>query len=115
MACHAAQEFPMKRIVSLSVIAVLLQGCSWVKLTPEGEKARVLTGAETRNCTKLGITTVSMATKVAIIPLNQKKVKAELENLARNSVADFKGGDSVAPLGDPQEGKQTFEIYDCVN
>ena len=105
----------MKRIVSLSVIAVLLQGCTWVKMTPEGEKARVLTSAETQNCTKLGITTVSMATKVGVIPLNEKKVKEELENLARNSVADFKGGDSVAPLGDPQEGKQTFEIFDCVN
>jgi hypothetical protein len=109
------RSFPMKRIISLIVIAALLQACTWAKLTQEGEQARVLTSAETQNCTKLGITTVSMATKVGIIPLNQKKVEAELQNLARNSVGDFKGADSVAPLGEPQEGKQTFEIYDCVN
>jgi hypothetical protein len=105
----------MKKIVSLSVIAtLLLGGCAWVKLTPEGEHARVLTSAETQNCTRLGVTTVSMATKVAFIPLNQKKVKAELENLARNSVAEFKGADSVHPLGEAQDGKQTFEVYDCI-
>ena len=106
----------MKRIISLSVTLALLQGCAWVKLNPEGEQARVLTGAEITNCTKLGVTTVSMPSKViGIIPLNSKKVAAELQNLARNSVAEFKGGDSVHPLGEPEGGKQTFEVYDCIN
>lgn len=103
-----------KRIISLSVTAVLLQGCSWVELTPEGEQARVLTSSQTLNCTRLGVTTVSMPDRLGIIPLNQKKVKVELENLARNSVAEFKGADSVHPLGEPEDGKQTFEIYDCL-
>ncbi len=105
----------MKRSLSLSVMAaVLLGGCAWVKLTPEGEHARVLTGNEVQNCNRLGVTTVSMASKVAFIPLNKNKIKAELENLARNSVAEFKGADSVHPLGEPQDGKQTFEVYDCI-
>lgn len=104
----------MKKIISLSVMAALLQGCAWVKLTPEGEHARVLTSTETEACTKMGVTTVTMASKVGIIPLNQKKVKKELENLARNAVGEFKGADSVHPLGEPQDGKQTFEIYDCL-
>jgi hypothetical protein len=103
-----------KRIISLSAILVLLPACSWVKLTPEGEQARVITSGQAQNCTKLGVTTVSMPDSVGIIPLNQKKVKSELENLARNSVADFKGADSVRALGEPQDGKQTFEIYDCL-
>lgn len=103
----------MKKISILSVLA-LLQACSWVELTPEGEQARVLTSSQTLNCTRLGVTTVSMPDRLGIIPLNQKKVKAELENLARNSVADFKGADSVHALGEPQDGKQTFEIYDCL-
>lgn len=103
-----------KRIISLSAIGLLLQGCSWVELTPEGEQARVLTSSQTLNCTKLGVTTVSMPDKLGIIPLNQKKVKAELEDMARNSVADFKGADSVHALGEPVDGKQTFEIYDCL-
>ena len=103
-----------KRIISLSVMAVLLQGCSWVKLSPEGEQARVLTSSQTQNCAKLGVTTVSMPSRLGIIPLNQKKVKEELEKLARNSVSDFKDADSVHPLGEPEDGKQTFEVYDCI-
>lgn len=106
----------MNKIVSLSVMAALLQGCAWVKLTPEGEMTAVITSAQTQSCTKLGVTTVSMPSKViGIIPLNSKKVQAELQNLARNQVKEFKGGDSVHPLGEPQNGKQTFEIYDCID
>jgi hypothetical protein len=92
----------------------LLQGCSWVKLNPEGEQARVLTATQTQGCTRLGVTTVSMPSKVGVVPLNQKKVQRELEKLARNSVTDFKGADSVYPLDKPQDGRQTFEIYDCL-
>jgi hypothetical protein len=104
----------MKKVLSLCIVAALLAACSWVKMTPEGEQARVLTEAQAQNCTSLGVTTVSMPTKVAGIPLNQKKVNAELEKLARNAVSEFKGADSVRPVGEAQNGKQTFEIYDCI-
>ena len=104
----------MKKMLSLGAMVVLLQGCTWVELTPEGEQARVLTPAQTQNCTKLGVTTVSIPPKLWIIPLNKNKIKVELEKQARNEVAEFKGADSIHPLGEPQEGKQTFEIYDCI-
>ncbi|HEX5055657.1 MAG TPA: DUF4156 domain-containing protein [Gammaproteobacteria bacterium] len=104
----------MERILSLSVMVALLAGCTWVKMTPEGEQARVLTESQARNCTSLGVTTVSMPTKVVGIPLNEKKVNVELEKLARNAVSEFKGADSVRPVGDARNGKQTFEVYDCL-
>lgn len=103
-----------KMVISLIAMTALLQGCAWVKLSPEGEQARVLTSSQTENCTRLGVTTVSMPSRLGIIPLNQKKVNEELQKLARNAVADFKGADSVHALGEPQDGKQTFEIYDCL-
>ncbi|HEY3488431.1 MAG TPA: DUF4156 domain-containing protein [Gammaproteobacteria bacterium] len=104
----------MKRIIILSAAALSLQACTWIKLTPEGEQARVLSAADVTNCKKLGATTVSMATKVGIVPLNQKKVAEELKLLARNSAAEMQG-DSVVAVGEPKEGQQTFDVYRCIN
>jgi hypothetical protein len=37
-----------------------------------------------------------------------------MQALARNSAADM-GGDTVVPVSEIQDGKQTFEVYKCVN
>jgi hypothetical protein len=69
---------------------------------------------EVSSCKKLGKTTTNLKDKIAGIKRNEKKVQKEMQALARNSAADM-GGDTVVPVSEIQEGKQTFEVYKCVN
>ncbi len=101
------------RAVSIFVTVALLTGCAWVKLTPEGEKVRVLSAQEVASCKKKGETTVSLRDKVAGIGRNKDKVKAELEMLARNAAPDL-DGDTVVPASEIVDGKQTFDVYRCI-
>jgi hypothetical protein len=104
----------MKKVIAYTLLGMLLQACAWVTLTPEGEKARVLSAGEVTGCKKLGKTTVSVKGDIAGMERLPDRVKAELEILARNSAADL-GGDTVVPVGQPEDGRQVFEVYRCVN
>lgn len=108
-----------KSLVLISIVSLLmLTGIKWVKLTPEGEKVRVLDKNEVTSCKKLGSTTASLVSKIAIWDRNEKKIKQELEYLARNSAAsDFKEqhADTVVPASEIEDGKQKFDVYKCVN
>jgi hypothetical protein len=100
--------------VLLLLVTVLVVSCTWVKLTPEGEKVRVLSTTEVSSCKKLGKTTTSLKDKIVGMKRNEKKVQKEMQALARNSAADM-GGDTVVAVTEIQDGKQTFEVYKCVN
>jgi hypothetical protein len=108
-----------KSLVLISIVSlVMLTGIKWVKLTPEGEKVRVLDKNEVTSCKKLGSTTASLVTKIAFWDRNEKKIKQELEYLARNSAAsDFKEqqADTVVAASEIDDGKQKFDVYKCVN
>lgn len=99
--------------IGVLLLAVSISGCSWVKLTAEGEKVRVLSADEVATCTKKGETTVSLRDKVAGVKRGAEKVKTELEALARNSAPDL-GGDTVVATSEIADGKQTFTVYRCV-
>ncbi|HEC15305.1 MAG TPA: DUF4156 domain-containing protein [Sedimenticola sp.] len=92
---------------------LLITGCAWVKLTPPGEKVRVLEAHEVSTCEELGKTTASLADKIAGIKRNPGQVKKELEILARNSAANM-GGDTIVPITGVSDGQQSFAVYKCV-
>lgn len=102
----------MKKLLPIMFLALLLPACTWVKLTPEGEKVRVSDAGAVESCTKKGKTTVSLKADIAGIERNNEKVKIELETLARNAAVDMKG-DTVVPAGKIANGKQTFDVYRC--
>jgi len=104
----------MKHIMVIIFFTVLLSACTWVKLSPEGEKARVLEEREVGSCKKLGNTTVSLKATIAGIERSAEKVKKELEVLARNHARDL-NGDTVVPLTEIENGQQTFSVYRCIN
>jgi len=93
---------------------LLLAGCTWVRLTPEGEAVRVVSAAETVECKKLGQTTVSLLAKVAGLKRSAKKVAAELLTLGRNSGAEM-GGDTIVPASEITGGEQSFDVYRCAD
>lgn len=97
----------------LAAVALSLNACTWVESTPEGEKVRVLSSAEVSGCKHVGKTTVSTAEKVGVVVRLPEKVQEELNTLARNSAPEI-GGDTVVPVGEPQQGRQVYEVYRCM-
>lgn len=103
----------MHRLIVGGVVALMLSACTWVDVTPEGEKVRVLTPAEVTKCKKMGQTTVSVLAKAVGIARHEEKVQEELNTLARNSAVEL-GGDTVVPISPVANGQQTFAVYRCV-
>jgi len=103
------------RIRNLIVLAAVLglMACSWVKLSPEGEKVRILSQSEVSSCKKLGKTQVSVADKVVGLDRKPHIVQENLNILARNSAASM-GGDSIVPAAPESGGKQVFNVYRCI-
>ena len=102
------------RYLPMLALALTLGACSWVELTPGGEKARVLTPMDVENCAKVGTTTVQTQDTVGgLVYRSSETVTEELETLARNAAEEL-GGDTVVPVSEIEEGQQTFAVYKCV-
>ena len=101
----------MRKIIGLGLVVLLLSACTWVELTPEGEKVTVAKAAHVTNCKFAGTTTVSVKS-TAVGDRDMAKIKTELETLARNEAVKLKG-DTVVPVTEIKEGEQTFKVYQC--
>lgn len=90
----------------------LVSGCTWVKLTNEGEKVYVVQASELTGCTRIGTTQATGKERIGILERNQEVVAEELEALARNSAARM-GGDTIVADGPVTDGHRTYVVYDC--
>lgn len=103
----------------LAAAAVLLStpfaiaGCSFVTLDPEAEEVEILAPERASDCERLGQTRVTTADRVLFIPRGARAIEDDLDRLARNSTADM-GGDTAVRKTDIEEGKATYEVFDCV-
>lgn len=104
----------LRHLIVPALLAATAAGCTWTKLTPYGEQARVLRPDQVSSCKALGTTTVQVAAKVAGIPRPQRDVEHDLQTLARNALQNVHG-DTIVPVGQPQNGSQTFRMYRCIN
>lgn len=101
-------------LITSSLLVTTLPGCALVSLNPGGERVRVMQPEEVTVCQKLGRTTASTNTTVlGFIGRSYPTVTAEVQNLARNEAAAM-GGDSIAPEGGIEGGRQTFGVYRCI-
>lgn len=91
-----------------------LSGCSFVNLTPGGDKVRLLRLDEVGRCAHLGRVTSNSKATIGFIARSRDTVQEEVHRLARNNAADM-GGDSIVPLGPMIEGEQGFNVYRCIN
>lgn len=105
----------MRKPVLLIIAALLpaLSACTWVKLTNEGEKVRVLELSEVSKCTLLGHTTANTQPTAVGIDRHPQVIQQELESLARNSAVNL-NGDTVVAEGEVKDGSQRFAVYRCV-
>ncbi len=100
-------------ITSLMLTSFLLSACTFVDLSVEGEKVRVLDADEVSKCKLLGRTNANTKAKVAGVPRHENAINHELIALARNAAAEL-GGDTIVAEGPAVEGKRAFQIYRCV-
>jgi hypothetical protein len=100
-------------LIALLAGSFLMSACSWVELTPEGKKVRVLEAHEVTSCRVIGKTTATVTDTVAGLKRKEHILKDNLETLARNSASEM-GGDTIVPFSKIEDGKQTFKVYRCV-
>lgn len=103
----------LKKFLLLPLLIFSLFACTTVKLTTEGEKARVLSAEEVTKCTYVGKTTSTTTEKVVGVKRHDNALSLELISLARNSASRL-GGDTVVAEGPAEEGRQSFLIYRCI-
>ena len=98
--------------VIMYTITVLTLGCTWVPLTDEGENVRIRQASAAADCQKIATVSAKTADRVVIFARSDRKVREELESLARNEAAD-KGGNAIVPIGTMANGRQSFDVFRC--
>ncbi len=105
----------MKTTIALIAAAIMLAGCATaLKLTPEGEKVRVLGPDEVDSCRLVGRTNASVTWIVAGVKRPDNVIVQELRIVARNAASRL-GGDTIVPLTVVDGGQQSFQVYKCIN
>lgn len=86
-------------------------GCTWVHMAPGADRVRVVADAPA-GCEKRGEVEVSVKDNLLYYKRNPRKVRDELETLARNEAPGI-GADTVQPLAPPTAGEQRFIAWRC--
>ena len=97
----------------IAATGLIISGCASVKLSSGGEKVRVLSPNEVSSCKLLGKTSNSVMAKV-VVDRPIETIESELMTMGRNGASDM-GGDTIVPLTVVTDGKQSFNIYKCID
>ena len=95
----------------LAVLFLTLTGCAFVQVSEEGAAVTQATAPDVLNCTDVG-TVQSQTQSRVLIERGSDKVKQELIDLARNQAASM-GANAIVPIGEPENGRQSFRAYKC--
>lgn len=99
-------------VLIMSATLASMFACTWVPLTNEGQGVRILKESEVVDCEKIGKTRATTADRVVIFARTDRKVREELDALARNEAADM-GGNTIVRIGTVSDGRQSFAVYRC--
>lgn len=101
----------MRRVFSVMLVVIAAGACTWAPLRPAGELVAVV-AANPDGCETVGRTTARTTSHFGPFLRSPRKVRGELETLARNE-AGAMGGDTIRALADPVDGEQRFEVLRC--
>ena len=101
----------MKKCYLLAAIA--LSGCSFVQLSDGGAGVAQMAVGDVSNCREVGVVSSQTRAKV-LINRAEDSVREELTVLARNQAATL-GANAIVPIGEPENGTQSFRAYACTN
>lgn len=99
------------RLAAVVAVALLAPACTWVHMAPGASAVRVVQAAPS-GCENRGEIEVSVKDSVAFYDRKDRKVRDELETLARNEAPGMQA-DTVQPLGDTSGGTQRFAAWRC--
>lgn len=97
-----------------AALATFLAACSsnWVQISPEGQRVSVVTAADVRECSRIGVANVNALDSIAFVNRGAQRLQQELVTLARNEAGRL-GGNRVTPESTIEDGRQTFGVYRC--
>jgi hypothetical protein len=105
----------MKKLALIMMGGLLLAACNFVKVSETGSNVAVANASAVGNCSKVSQLTVKVRDNfVGTMKRNPETISKELTNMARNEAMDA-GGNTVVPVGEPANGRQTFDVYQCGN
>lgn len=105
----------MKKLSVVFCLGLALGGCNFVKVTENGSSVAVSNASAVGGCSKVSTLTVkTRGNYVGTMKRNPETLAKELTNMARNDAVDA-GGDTVVPVSQPVDGKQSFDVYKCGN
>jgi hypothetical protein len=96
----------------LPVLAISLSACAWVEPTKESLDVLLVKPGNVVDCDKLGTTYVTVTHKIGILTRDEEAVTDDLITVAKNKAAEM-GGDSIVARGENEEGKMSFDVYEC--
>ena len=100
------------KLIAIIGLTLLVGACTWVKLTPAGERVDVRVATSTADCKLIGTLSTSVMDNVSVYKRNEGKVEKELVTMARNDAA-AEGANVIVPVDRPLEGSQKFKMYHC--
>lgn len=102
------------KLIKIAMLTALMStlSCNWVPLTSEGETVRVLQANAIADCQKVGKVTSKTSDRIMIFARTERKIREELESLARNEAVEL-NGDTVVPIDAETDGRQSFDVYRC--
>jgi hypothetical protein len=102
---------PRSFACALTLVVLALPGCTWVKVTDAGAKVAIRNASEVTACRKVGVASAHTTAKV-LLARDSRTVQAEVLALAKNQAGEMHGN-AIVPIGDVQNGAQTFDVYSC--
>ena len=101
----------IKNIVLLFGLLIVIAGCASPELTLQGSQVNVGKESDLKRCQMLGSTRLSLSPN-RVRWMKEEQMKKQLAIEARNFAARI-GGNMILPAGVPEEGRQSFKIYNC--
>jgi hypothetical protein len=93
------------------LLCSLSTACTWVHMAPGAEAVKVVSAPPT-GCTERGEVEVSVKDRLGPYERNPRKVRDELETLARNEAPGL-SANTVQPLDGPEDGTQRWRAWRC--
>ena len=92
-------------------VALLLSGCTWVKVNDAGANVAIKAANEVSSCERIGVASVKTTAKV-LLARDTRKVQSEVYAMAKNQAGTMNANTAV-PIGQIVDGAQSFDLYRC--
>ncbi len=102
----------MKKFLFAAILPLMINACTWVQLTAEGEAVSLSSAGLVSDCGRIGRATAKTLGKIVVVERGGGRLQEELLTLARNEAGRM-GGNTIVPESLIVDGQQEFGVYSC--